>query len=529
MRSAVTQRAVWIAALTIGALLLLSRLDGVRLWQDEAETALLGRNTLRYGVPVVWDGRNLVAQYYSLDFERHLLHQKGWLPSYLVAASFALFDESTASARLPFAILGLAALWLCRRLALRLTGDPAPATLALFLLSTSLPFLLYSRQCRWYALAMVLTLLLFEAEDRLEEHLGWVRFGLVVSALFHTNSLVCATSVAGILVARLVTRGRSSANRDLWLALALASALSLPFALVFPAFGFAAQSSQLDGYPQRLAWVLADFNRWVLPIPGLAVLLLLSRGAPLRAAYYRRLLLAGAIAVALSVVPMWKGLVDIIGFRYAVNFLPVGAILFAAALRALPLRPWLPAGVVALHLGTHVLGFPLSRMAGPRADAIVRTDLLDHVGSLLRPVKGPIDTAVEYLAPRVRPGDYLFTPYEQLPFQFYLPVRTVGLQGAAATLRTLGIQLPAYVSDIYPDQIDWYVPRESWNGFLGAPATEQLLSGLAERGVLFERHPLPGPDTAWQTREYPPLCLFHPPRQAPRLVVYGRLGPATSK
>ena len=148
VRSALTERAVLIAALTIGALLLLSRLDGVRLWQDEAETALLGRNTLRYGVPVVWDGRNLVAQYYSLDFERHLLHQKGWLPSYLVAASFALFDESTASARLPFAVLGLAALWLCRRLALRLTGDPATATLALFLLSTSLPFLLYSRQCR---------------------------------------------------------------------------------------------------------------------------------------------------------------------------------------------------------------------------------------------------------------------------------------------------------------------------------------------------------------------------------------------
>ena len=224
---------------------------------------------------------------------------------------------------------------------------------------------------------------------------------------------------------------------------------------------------------------------------------------------------------------MWKGLVDIIGFRYAVNFLPVGAILFAAALRALPLQPWLPAVAVALHLSTHVLGSPLSRMAGPRADGIVRTDLPDYVGSLLRPVKGPIDTAVEFLAPRVRPGDYLFTPYEHLPFQFYLPVRTVGLQGASTTLRALGVELPPYVSDIYPNQIDWYVPRESWNGFLGAPAREQLLRGLAEQGVLFERHPLSGPDTAWQTREYPPLCLFRPPLEAPRLVVYGRLGPAS--
>ena len=200
-------------------------------------------------------------------------------------------------------------------------------------------------------------------------------------------------------MARLVTRGRSSVNRAVWLALALAAALSLPFALLFPAFGFAAQSSQLAGYPQRLAWVLADFNRWALPIPGLALLLILSRGAPLRAPYYRRLLLAAVTAVALSVVPMWKGLVDIIGFRYAVNFLPVFAILFAAALRALPLQPWLPAVAVALHLDTHVLGFPLSRMAGPRPDGIVRTDLLDHVGSLLRPVKGPIDTAVDSWPP----------------------------------------------------------------------------------------------------------------------------------
>ena len=508
------------ALLLGGALLLLPALGAVRLWQDEAETALLGRNALHSGLPRVWDGRNLVAQYYSLDFDRHLLFQKGWLPAYATAASFALLGETTLAARLPFVLTGLVTLLLCRRLALRLGGGELEAFLAAALLASSLPFLLYARQCRWYALAMALTLLLFEAEERLDESRGWLRFGLAAAALFHTNALVCATTVAGLLCARLATRGRASLDVPLARGVAVAALLCAPFVLAFPPFAFAQQATQWRGYPGRLAWIAGDFNRWALPLPGVVLMLALGRGAPLRDPRFRRLLIAGGVAAALSAVPMWNGLVEIVGFRYAVNLVPVAAVLLARALAALPRPPWVALAALVLHLGTHALGYPLSRATGAPPDPLVRTDLADYLGSLRRPVKGPIDAAVEYLSPRVRPGEALFTPYEQLPLQFYLPLRTVGLQGAGTTLRQLGLTLPPYVSEIYLDDLDWYLPRSAWNGFLGAPRPDELLAALSARGMTVEGRELPGPDLNWQAREYPPAVAFREPVDAPRVVVY---------
>ena len=38
------------------------RLGDRCLWQDEAETALLGKNILRFGRPIAFDGTNVVSQ-----------------------------------------------------------------------------------------------------------------------------------------------------------------------------------------------------------------------------------------------------------------------------------------------------------------------------------------------------------------------------------------------------------------------------------------------------------------------------------
>jgi hypothetical protein len=48
--------------LLVGALLIFPNLDDRYLWDDEAETALLAKNVLRFGVPVAWDGVSLISQ-----------------------------------------------------------------------------------------------------------------------------------------------------------------------------------------------------------------------------------------------------------------------------------------------------------------------------------------------------------------------------------------------------------------------------------------------------------------------------------
>src|SRR4029453_4555946 len=119
-------------------------------------TALLAQNTLRFGVPVAWDGVSLVSQECGADYdENYLWRQTPWLPIYLAAASFALLDVSTFTARLPFALLGLLAVPSMYLLARRASADRLTALIGAGSLLLSVPFLLHTRQCRYYAVAII--------------------------------------------------------------------------------------------------------------------------------------------------------------------------------------------------------------------------------------------------------------------------------------------------------------------------------------------------------------------------------------
>ena len=48
--------------LLLAAPLIFANLDARRLWDDEAETAMLAKSTSRFGVPVAWDGRYSISQ-----------------------------------------------------------------------------------------------------------------------------------------------------------------------------------------------------------------------------------------------------------------------------------------------------------------------------------------------------------------------------------------------------------------------------------------------------------------------------------
>ena len=516
------ERAILGAILAAAAFLCLWNLGAPRLWQDEAETALLGRNVLKFGMPRVWDGQNLVAQFYELDFDRHFLFQKSWLPPYLVAGSFALAGESTATARLPFALCALASVWMTWRLGRRLAGRPAVGLVAAGLLTLSLPFVLYARQCRWYGLAMVITLVLLEAEDRLERPGGWAVLGAASAALYHANYLVCVATVAGLLAARALTRGaRSLADRRLAAGAALGAGLAVPHLIAFPPFGQALGATDLVALGYSVAWAAGDLNRYILPLPALGLLLAWRARPLLGESWFRRLGALLAVALVTSSLTLWGGLVDIIGFRYVINLLPVAAILTASVFCAATRERIAPlAGLVALTLGTSVPGLPLSLWPPIGRPGFVKSDLPKAFASVVSPVAGPIDAAVEHLAAHARSGEYLFTPYEALPLQFYTPLRITGMQSIAETLQKLGLSLPPYVSELHPDRLDWLLPRASWDQFLKAPPTEEILMVERQRGRTPERIDLAAPDLPWQTREYPPLRLYADDPTLPRTVLF---------
>jgi 4-amino-4-deoxy-L-arabinose transferase-like glycosyltransferase len=134
-----------------GAFALGANLGETYLWDDEAETALLAQSILAAGVP-----KALVNGQWVREDSPPTRNHAGiwvwntWFSLYLAAASFKILGVSTFSARLPFALAGLLSLLLSLPVFRKITKDPFTAALGAGLMATSVPYLLYVRQCHYY-------------------------------------------------------------------------------------------------------------------------------------------------------------------------------------------------------------------------------------------------------------------------------------------------------------------------------------------------------------------------------------------
>ena len=173
------------------------------------------------------------------------------------------------------------------------------------------------------------------------------------------NYLTLVVTLAGLLAGRLWTRGgRRAVSRNLVKGVLVLGAAALPWWIAFPPFAFAAESAGagLADLPRRVAWLFSDFNRYLLPLPAVVILLAVLGRDLLRQAWFRRMGVTFLLAVPLSALPLWTGLITVIGFRYVVNLLPVAALLFAAVLR--PLLG--PAGIILTLIVLMQFGNPSS-------------------------------------------------------------------------------------------------------------------------------------------------------------------------
>src|SRR2546423_181940 len=117
----------FIATLTVAAMLLFVRLGHYPLWDDEANTALIGQSVWRTGDTVAKIGQNIVAFRGGGDLEnlrtRYIPPGQFYLAAPFVGA-LARYQPNTFLARLPFAVFGLLAVALMLLFLKRTTDDP---------------------------------------------------------------------------------------------------------------------------------------------------------------------------------------------------------------------------------------------------------------------------------------------------------------------------------------------------------------------------------------------------------------------
>jgi Dolichyl-phosphate-mannose-protein mannosyltransferase len=469
---------------------LLPSLGNGMLWEDEAQTALLGRTTLQHGVPVAFDGPNSISQEKGDDYGYHRLWKwHMWLPFYVLAGFFKVFGESTAIARLPFALFGVATVVLTYFTALSIWRDPKSAVLSAVLVLLCIPFALLARQCRYYSPAMFFSLLMLHEYLRIcrGARRGWITLAIAAISLFNSHFIYCATTFAAIgLHAIIWHRGQLK---------------SLLFAGVTTAVICAAPLVWVSGityrnYPYVFTWHYAmyqvvvyatDIFIHIVPYP----LVLIPIAVCVKAAITRKRILPSLASLEPWALPIF---LTVIMLMMVGPFTPSPFFRYMGPAIA-PLLILVARWVVLAFRTQIVLGIATTVLLG------VWWPVSPYVYELRHRFVGPLEGIVEFLNSHANPADVVVVSYEDLPIKFYTKLRVLGGNTGEDIAAAKGSR--------------WLVLRN-----LSGQAVREFINNQVKQNPKYKRITLNVPDTEFENREEPDQHYYRSVKNAARVVIY---------
>jgi len=505
----------------MAAVLLFSSLDSSLLWQDEAETALLGKNILEFGVPKAYDGKNVISQETGREYgDDYVWRWTSWGDKYVAALSMRFFGETTAGARFLFVGLGFLSIFFFHLTAARLFPSSWTARLATLFYVTSVPFLLHVRQCRYYSLVLccaVLMLYFILRYDRTRRH--WVGFAAASFLLFHSNYFLCIVTLCSFLgtvfLVRLVKPFRL---KEFVVGILAAMLISFPGMFFYRSYGLS-ERFRWDTFLRNLSYYVSQINDFIYPLllaAFVAVLLIIIGKKELKYSLCREFMgsaLLGWGAVYAAVFVLVLSFAPFGFFRYLTPLFPVAALLLTLSVSLLtgerkPATTVLSAFLIFSNLISVLPGYaakwPPNRMER-------RSYLYDYLYELTHERKGPIGGIVEYLKKNAEPGDIVLATYGDLPIKFYTGLEVHGgLTGEDLSRLDLSrirwIILRHYIVTIEPMK-DGYVHQFIQRSFDAKD---------------FTRIDLNVPDTMFENREDPGQHLYRKPEGVPNVIIYRR-------
>jgi len=522
-------RPLLVIILALGAFLLLFHLDHRPFWQDEAETAGLARNVLKYGVPLAFDGVNTISQEQGREYDQNYLWRwSPWLQIYIAAAAFKLGGPTTFMGRLPFAIMGLVCIFLVYYVVQRNFSNHPWALISAALLTCSVPFLLYARQCRYYSLGALLTMICLYAfeEDWESKVVPALLLCLSTGLLFHTNYLLFFTFVVPAFLAAIWLYPQKFPLKKTAIVIVTSLLIILPGLFLFR---IQAQSKivNLALIPKNLEQYFGGLLQYLVPLP-IAIYLLWRWRRIFRAPFaalpqdpgerfvlFLSLVIVGNI-LCLSPAPQCE-------HRYLMHLYPLCAIILGWVI----LQTWRYykiAGVLVafLLLFTNWLYLvPMDWLTITNRPAINDRNMLTSPNLPLKLfltelISGYPDVNSNYIRffqTHAKAGDIILTTYGDLPLQFYTPFRVVG-----------GLQSPISLSR----PPDWVVPRwiTRWNRTYRLNESELFAKEKLPLAKDYERIVLPFADEDFGNIADPYAHRFIPEeRPLAKIIIYRKKTP----
>lgn len=450
----------------LAAVLLFARLGHYALWDDEAVTALTAKGVLLTGDTSALLHHNIVAYRDGAVLRELKDRSSPPLPTYLTAGAFLLCGKTALAARLPFAAIGFLAAVAYVVSAARWCKSRAELLVFCIALLGNVSFFLYSRQCRYYSLALLLGIAIVWL------YLSWQRdgrqpamLGLLFAMLFASHSLTAVCLGVSMAADFFIFRRKEKLLdiRALALLLIPQALITAPIALVWnpfrTAFGSYAATNTLADRLALWLWHWRDMNQCEFMSGGImaaALLVALTK----RDKWLFRGLASIFIFVTLlaAVSPQLVEVTSVADVRYAVLLIPV---FMAVAGRTIwRVTNGHPGAAIALAL--IVFGSNLCN-GGPLLWCGLRSTLVAYVGELANPIEEPYTPTAAWLRDNLLPREAVWVVPEHCayPLMFHAPDPIYAWQLSSDTGQFAGLPPIHFRGRTPPDYIVIFGPLRS--------------------------------------------------------------------
>lgn len=198
-----------VCSVVFAALLAFWGLGNNDFWDDEAFTAVYSRNLMESGRLIAWDGRNLVSYGMRAGVDEDMVNRNSPLLQFVVAGlSMKIFGDSEFGGRSLFVLIGLLSIPLFAAW-FRYEFDSDHYWIVVLILASSVPYLLYMRQLRYYPLVLTFSAGLLWAWARLsqaERPYRWVFVGTLFLCLLVLSHYLGAVGAVTVIVTSMIRK-----------------------------------------------------------------------------------------------------------------------------------------------------------------------------------------------------------------------------------------------------------------------------------------------------------------------------------
>ena len=232
-------------------------------WDDEALTAVYGRNLMNTGTLIGWDGQNLMAYGMRALLNEEMISTYAPPLQYLVSGlSLKIFGANAAGGRFLFVLVGLfsiplVAAWYKHEF------DSDDFWIVALILALSVPYLLYIRQVRYYPLGLTSAaglLWVWAVIGHARHFRRWILLGTLFLCLLISSQYLYAAGALAVIAISLARKRYRNRKNAIFLAVILLVGLASATLVMILNADVAAQHLDLGVTDQltkfvRLMWM----------------------------------------------------------------------------------------------------------------------------------------------------------------------------------------------------------------------------------------------------------------------------------